>query len=94
MSVGISRCVMMQVPWLCTYSIGSSIVMMCPVRSWFMRSSRHASVVDLPLPVGPVTSTKPFETEARRMTESGMFICTGSGSPKGMTRMTAPKLPR
>ena len=51
-SVGTSRCVTMQVPCLCTYSMGSSIVMMWPERSWFKRSMMHASVVDLPAPPG------------------------------------------
>ena len=41
------------------YSIGSSIVRMCSLRSALILSSIAASVVDLPLPVGPVTSTRP-----------------------------------
>ena len=93
-SVGTSRCVTMQVPCLCTYSMGSSIVMMWPERSWFKRSMMHASVVDLPAPAGPVTSTSPFWNLARRSTSSGMWNSAGSGRPKGMTRMTAPYEPR
>ena len=45
--------------WLWTYSTGSSIVRMCTERVSLMRSMIDASVVDLPEPVGPVTSTKP-----------------------------------
>ena len=71
-SVGTSRCVTMQEPCLCTYSMGSSIVMMWPVRSWFKRSMMQASVVDLPAPAGPVTSTNPFWNVLRRSTSSGM----------------------
>ena len=41
------------------YSIGSSIVRMCSCRSVLILSIIAASVVDLPLPVGPVTSTRP-----------------------------------
>ena len=41
------------------YSIGSSIVRMCSWRSELILSIIAASVVDLPLPVGPVTSTRP-----------------------------------
>ena len=41
------------------YSIGSSIVRMCSRRSLLILSIIAASVVDLPLPVGPVTSTSP-----------------------------------
>ena len=41
------------------YSIGSSIVRMCSCRSLLILSIIAASVVDLPLPVGPVTSTRP-----------------------------------
>ncbi len=43
----------------CRYSIGSSIVIMCSWRSELILSSIAASVVDLPEPVGPVTSTSP-----------------------------------
>ena len=41
------------------YSIGSSIVIMCSWRSLLILSSMAARVVDLPEPVGPVTSTRP-----------------------------------
>ena len=44
----------------CTNSIGSSIVMMWSVRVRLIRSIRAASVVHLPEPVGPVTSTSPL----------------------------------
>ena len=43
----------------CRYSIGSSTVSMCSWRSELILSSMAASVVDLPDPVGPVTSTRP-----------------------------------
>jgi hypothetical protein len=52
-------------------SIGSSTVMMWSRRVRFARSMIEASVVDLPEPVGPVTSTMPrarpamFETGRR-----------------------------
>jgi hypothetical protein len=47
--------------WLCTYSIGSSRVRMCRFRRWLIQSSIEAWVVDLPEPVGPVNSTKPWD---------------------------------
>ena len=71
-SVGTSRCVTMHVPWRCTYSMGSSMVMMWPERSWFSRSTMQASVVDLPEPAGPVTSTRPFCRRDRHSTSSGI----------------------
>ena len=43
----------------CRYSMGSSTVSMCSWRSELILSSMAASVVDLPEPVGPVTSTRP-----------------------------------
>src|SRR3989441_420562 len=43
----------------CRYSIGSSMVTMCSCRSVLILSMIDASVVDLPEPVGPVTSTRP-----------------------------------
>ena len=39
--------------------MGSSMVMMCPLRSLLILSTSAARVVDLPEPVGPVTNTKP-----------------------------------
>ena len=44
---------------VCRNSIGSSIVMMCSSRLSLISSIIEASVVDLPEPVGPVTSTRP-----------------------------------
>ena len=43
----------------CRYSTGSSMVTMCSWRSRLTLSSIAARVVDLPEPVGPVTSTSP-----------------------------------
>ncbi len=45
--------------WRCRNSIGSSIVRMCSWRVSLIRSIIAASEVDLPEPVGPVTSTNP-----------------------------------
>ena len=92
--MGTSRCVTMQVPCRCTNSMGSSIVITWPERPWFMRSTMQASVVDLPAPAGPVTSTSPFCRSAVRSTSSGMPNSAGSGRPKGMTRTTAASDPR
>ena len=46
------------------YSIGSSIVMMWIGFSWFIFLMMAARVVDLPDPVGPVTSTIPLRSSA------------------------------
>ena len=48
----------------CRYSIGSSIVTMCLERVWLMWSTIAASVVDLPEPVTPVSSTIPRSSSA------------------------------
>ena len=56
-SVPISRCVMMLLSWVKTNSIGSSIVTIFAFRTRFTSSIMVASVVDLPMPVAPVTST-------------------------------------
>ena len=56
---------------VCRYSIGSSIVMMCADRVLLATSSRLASVVDLPEPVGPVTSTRPRGRWANRSMSGG-----------------------
>ena len=55
-----------------TNSTGSSIVMMWSLRVRFASSMMAASVVDLPLPVGPVTRTSPRGREASlEMTGAG-----------------------
>ena len=54
-----SRWLTMHFLWLCRYSTGSSMVMMCSCRSRLTLSIIAASVVDLPDPVGPVTRTRP-----------------------------------
>ena len=53
------------------YSIGSSIVTMCSLRSVLMKSIMLASVVDLPEPVGPVTRTRPRGLRASAVTTFG-----------------------
>ncbi len=58
-SAPISRWLTMQLLCWWRNSIGSSIVRMCSSRSSLMMSIIAASEVDLPEPVGPVTSTKP-----------------------------------
>src|SRR5437867_2510274 len=58
-SVPISRWFTMQLWWRWMNSIGSSTVMMWPLSSLLILSIIAASVVLLPDPVGPVTSTSP-----------------------------------
>ena len=58
-SVCTSRWLTRQPRWGWTYSMGSSIVRMCPFRSRLTRSTSAASVVLFPLPVAPVTRTRP-----------------------------------
>ena len=72
-SVPSSRWLITQRLWAWTNSIGSSIVTMCSSRVWLISSIIAASEVDLPEPVGPVTSTKP---RGRRASS-----CTTGGSP-------------
>ena len=55
----------------CTNSIGSSIVTMCLLVVWFMWSIIAASVVDLPEPVVPVSSTIPRSSSASSVTTAG-----------------------
>jgi hypothetical protein len=56
---------------VCTNSIGSSIVTMCLLIVWFMWSIIAASVVDLPDPVVPVSSTMPRSSSASSRTTVG-----------------------
>ena len=55
----------------CTYSIGSSIVRMWHGRVELIASIIAASVVDLPEPVAPVTSTRPCGSRVRPRTTCG-----------------------
>ena len=74
--------------------MGSSIVMMCSSRVSLISSIIAARVVDLPEPVGPVTTTKPRGLE--------VSWCSALGSPSsssflieiGMRRKAAPRLLR
>ena len=56
---------------VCTNSIGSSIVTMCLLVVKFMWSIIAASVVDLPEPVVPVSSTIPRSSSASSVTTGG-----------------------
>ena len=72
----------------CTTSIGSSIVTMCARRDRLMNPIIAAIVVVFPVPVGPVTSTRP-----RGLSES-VRITAGSRSSSNVgiserTRRTA-----
>ena len=67
--------------------MGSSIVRMCSGRVWLARSIRHASVVDLPEPVGPVTSTNPRGNDARSSIAGVIPSVSGGGIFEPMTRM-------
>jgi hypothetical protein len=49
-----------------------------------------ASVVDLPLPVGPVTITRPLESMQNVRITSGRLRSSKVGITSGMTRSTVP----
>jgi len=51
-------------------------------------------VVDLPLPVAPVTTTSPRRASAMVRITPGRLSVSKSGIWKGMVRITAPQLPR
>ena len=53
-----------------------------------------ASVVDLPDPVGPVTSTMPLRSRAISLSCAGSPSSSTVGTLLGMTRSTIEKLPR
>ena len=59
-------------------------------RCSLMKSMIAASVVDLPLPVGPVTSTKPFCRKQNFLIESGRPNSLKLGIFDGIRRNTAP----
>ncbi|MNY35965.1 hypothetical protein D3C86_1704140 [compost metagenome] len=68
------------------------------VRMWtslvvLMNSTMAASVVDLPEPVGPVTSTRPWRSRASFLMTGGRSMPSTTGGLSGMTRKAAPMLP-
>ena len=74
-----------------TNSIGSSMVRMCPRSDAFLWSIIAASVVDLPEPVGPVTSTTPRGVSAMSLKISGAPSSSSDKTLDGMVRNTAPQ---
>ena len=68
--------------------------MMCTAFSRFTMSMSEASVVLLPEPVGPVTSTRPRGSSANARTVSGTPRLSNGTISYGMARMTAPTLSR
>ena len=70
------------------------MVMMCSARDEFTRSTIAASVVDLPEPVTPVTSTSPRGMSQICSTTLGRNNSSSARILVGMTRSTNPTLPR
>ena len=74
----------------CTNSIGSSMVMIWSGRLSLQWLTMPASVVDLPEPVGPVTSTRPRGSMHRSRKILGAFSSSSDRMADGMLRNTAP----
>ena len=70
------------------------MVMMCVDRVRLMWSIIAASVVLLPLPVVPVTSTRPRSSLATFLSTAGRPSSSTDLIVTGMTRMTMPIVPR
>ncbi len=75
-------------------SIGSSTVMMCPFISLLILSIIAASVVLLPEPVGPVTSTRPRGRSASLATTCGNPSSSNVRTVNGICRITSDTQPR
>ncbi len=78
----------------CRNSIGSSTVITCALRELLMWSIIAASVVLLPLPVVPVTSTSPRSSSAILRSTGGSSRSSMVRIFVGMTRSTMPMVPR
>src|SRR5579863_3625317 len=79
---------------MCTNSMGSSMVRMWSCRSVLILSIMAASVVDLPDPVGPVTSTRPRGLSHILLTTAGRPNWLKDLISKGIRRKTAEVAPR
>ena len=84
-----SRCVTWAIFGWCTNSTGSSTVRMWQARVSLMWLIIAASVVDLPEPVGPVTSTRPERRSAIFFTASGVPRSAKVSTFVGIVRNTA-----
>ncbi len=82
--------------FLCEWrnSIGSSIVRMCSSRSALIKSIIEARVVDLPEPVGPVSSTKPRGLRVNSSSTSGRPSDSRLRISVGIRRKAAEIAPR
>ncbi len=78
----------------CTNSIGSSIVRMWTSRLRLISSTIAASVVDLPEPVGPVTTTSPRGFSASVWSTGGRPSSSSVLTSVGTRRNAAPIDPR
>ena len=85
-----SRCVTSDCRDACTYSTGSSTVMMCPADVRLRWSIIAASVVDLPEPVAPTTSTRPRLVITTSLRMSGSLSFSKLGISDAMVRITMP----
>ena len=88
-----SRCEMMQFLCGCTYSIGSSIVMMWPFEFSLRYPTIAASEVDLPEPVAPTTMMMPRLAIASSLIRCGRFSSSVVGMWSAIVRNTMPTLP-
>ena len=79
---------------LCRYSIGSSMVRMCPVVVLLRWSIIEASEVDLPEPVEPTTSTSPRGVMMTSLSTCGRLSSSMLGIRLRMARITMPTSPR
>ena len=89
-----SRWLTTQFLFMWTNSIGSSMVRMWSCLSVLILSIMAASVVDLPDPVGPVTSTSPRGLSQSLLTTGGSPSWLKDLISKGMSRNTAEVAPR
>ncbi len=74
---------------LCRYSIGSSIVIICKLLVAFILSITDAKVVYFPVPVAPVTSTKPFSSSTILFITFGKPSSSKVGISHGITLKAA-----
>src|SRR5271163_1087102 len=89
-----SRWLTRQFLFMCTNSIGSSMVRMWSWRSVLILSIIDASVVDLPDPVGPVTSTSPRGLSHILLTTAGRPNWWKDLISNGIRRKTQAEAPR
>ena len=93
-STPISTCSTTLRKWVCSYSRGSSMVIMWRASRRLISLTKAATVVDFPAPAGPPMRTRPLGNFDKTSTAAGRCNSSSKGTRTGRARTAAAALPR